>query len=322
MTIDTDSSRKVAPRMNLYLGAAIAFILLTLLEKPYNNIVFSWFEFESEYTFSEQLVKALLLGIMQLAFFGYIFGKKYNKIGISITFLIFALCLYLSESNMITEDTQPFFGLILIVMIGHFSIRLRAWSCIVFLALAVTLIAGSSLLDKISDLPKQEIDQLGQVVSPLFKVGAQEEKVEILGVGMLFLSAITLFIDDLYIFLKGVDKRQYLLLVGTLCLAVGNGFLHYQYMPSNTTYMTGLTLSIFGVLALLPCYRNVNVGWGEQDVSFKIICCFTTAFFVILPGTFGQARNIQSLLIWVPTFVMIGWCLRASHSITTETRHL
>lgn len=310
-----DKIKQQSLNIYVYIGMAVLLASLVLLEQPFNSVMVQIFGARSEYTFGEQLTKLLLLTIAQISFLSYLSSKLSKKINLSISFLVFSLCLYLSESNMITENTQPFFGLALLSLITYYSIRLRAWKCIIFLSISIFLIASGSALDRLGELQSSELSAFAQGILDLASyINFREETFDILGVIAITISALSVFIDVFNIFPSGKRYKYLALLMGNILMAMGNGFLHYQYGPNNKVYLLGMAMSIAGFLILFVATRELRLNWDRQPgISSETVFVFLFAFFVFLPGTFGHSRYLQSILLWIPTLLFIGWYLKSVH---------
>ena len=72
-------------------------------------------------------------------------GQKQSSAKVS--FLLFSLSIYMSESNMLIEKTQPIFGLIGVAFISFFLLQSRSWLSFIFFIVGIMLISCGSLLD-------------------------------------------------------------------------------------------------------------------------------------------------------------------------------
>lgn len=303
------------------LGFWIVYVLLYLLEAPFNLIISQYIDLRSEYTLGEQLSKLYLLIMMQVSLVGYFASDTFQKIGLNISFLLLGLCLYLSESNMISEETQPFFGLALLFCVVYFSVRSRNWVGLSFLVLGIAAIGGSSLLDRLSDAQHTGTHSLLSTFSfSASYLDFSEEDLDFFGLASFCLAVIVSAYQYLEFFLRRVGKQAILISLGSVLTAFGNGFIHYQYNPTNKLYLLALIMSIAGFSLFAFSVNKIKEKWLLiKDNHTTVISAAFFALFVYLPSIYGHMRNVPSLLIWMPGLLLIAWWLWKNHPAHQKT---
>lgn len=300
------------------IGFWAIYLFLTSLGTTFNSVVSHYIDLRSEYTLGEQLSKVYLLAIIQVSFIGYLSSRRPQIVGLNTAFLLFGLYIYLAESNMISEKTQPFFGSILLAIVGYFLLRSQIWSGFVFMVLGVTSIASGSMLDRLGATDPGTLNIVSQSLYLLLKsFNYSEEQFDLLGIASLYLSTILSTRVSLANFLRKTNKLLVALIgIGTILIAFGNGLIHYQYRPGNTLYFGALIMSMAGFALLSFAINRVASAWIDlKNFSPAILYAFLFVFFVILPSTYGKVSDGSSLLLWLPTLCFLAWCLWQRHSI-------
>jgi len=278
----------------------ITFYICLLLENPLHTFLSSYITMRSEYTLGEQLSKFYLFIIVLLSVFSYQNLKEPTKIKLSISFLLLGLIMYMSESNMITEKTQPIFGLIIVVCTGMLLLRDRSWSSLTFFVMGFIVISFGVLSDLAHE--NESIRRLLPVF--IFKLLhiTSEERFDMIGIAFLCLSGILCFRFPLRNFITKNTKGTLLILLTSGMITAGNGFLHHQYNPSSKIYIVALAMTISGFLGLI----FVNKSISKKDIILALITedlfyLFIFSFFVVLPSiVYGGERNSTALLLWLP----------------------
>ena len=112
-TLDLESNdTKIRDVIIIIVGFGVVYYMCYLLEWPYNTFLSKLITIRSEYTVGEQLSKLYLFTIVLVSVLSYRILTDATKIKLSISFLLLSLIMYMSESNMITEEAQPIYGLI------------------------------------------------------------------------------------------------------------------------------------------------------------------------------------------------------------------
>ena len=314
---NTDS--QIMHRVAIIFGFWLIFFLFYYLMRiPYHGLLRSIitikYHLPAEYTMAEQLAKFYLFIIVLISVLSYQVSKQANKIKLSISFLMLGLIMYMSESNMITENTQPIFGLIIVVSTCIFLLRIRSWFSIVLLIVGFSLVGCGSLIDLAHE--KEIVSLLlPSFIIPLLEF-LPEDYYETLGIAFLCLSAILCFQVTLQDFLKRNKKVTLLILLASGMIAFGNGFLHWQYHPSVKRYLVALLMTISGFLGLV----FFSKGSSKKNAIFKLVTeewfyIFIFVFFVVLPSLHGWARSTTDLFLWLPTMFFMAVYLWRHHPV-------
>ncbi|GAB4234831.1 MAG: hypothetical protein Kow00121_62500 [Elainellaceae cyanobacterium] len=305
----------------ILMGFWITYLLAFSLGSAFNSTIAQFIGVQSEYTLGEQLSKLYLLVIIQVAFVGYLSGNSIQKVKLSISFLLLGLVLYLAESNMISEEVQPFFGLVLLALVSYYLIRLRNWLSLSFIAFGIAAIVGGSMLDRLGETNPENLNTLLQVLSSLLNsLSFSEEQFDLLGVASCCLAAILSEQKPLESFFRRANKELVLAVLGTVLIAFGNGFIHFEYKPAAKLYLGALVMSLVGFIMLAFVIKKISLKWVPlQNFSPSIVWSFLFVFFVLLPATYGGVRPISSFLLWLPTFTFMAWCLWTKHPIANES---
>ena len=298
------------------LGFLIIFYICFLLEWPFNTFLSRYFPIStrSEYTLGEQLSKFYLFIIMLVSIFSYRVLNKPTKIKLSISFLFLSLSMYMSESNMIPGKTRPIFGLIGIAFAGFFLLRLRYWLSLILFITGFTLIFSGSFTDLIYE--NESINSL----LPAFILGffpyALEEQFDVLGIAFLCLSVLLCFRVPLQRFIAKNTIGSLLILLSSGMMTIGNGFLHYQYRPSNQLYVAALIMTIVGFLGFVFANKIINKTYPSFTLATEdFFYLFIFAFFVVLPSIHGRTRHWTALLLWLPSLILMAIYLWRCHSV-------
>jgi len=295
----------------------LTYYLFYTAEKPIHGFIASLTNLRSEYTVGEQLSKFYLFVIVLNSICAYTFFDESNRIKVSISFLVLGLVLYLSESNMLTEITQPIFGSIIILYCLNYLFRLRAWLTIAIFLLGFTLIFAGVLDDMAAEkeyissrIPTLLLNQLNAISEERFDVG---------GIALICLSSILLFSRPLCDLAKRNKIRIALLLFLSAMITVGDGLMHYQYRPSNRLHFVASLITLIGLCGFIV----VNKSNKSRNAVFKLVTedifyFFLVLFFVLLPSIHGQARSSVSILIWLPFMFLLAHYLWRYHPVNKQ----
>ena len=265
----------------------------------------------SEFTFYEQMSKYYLFIIILISIFSYRIQSELNKVKLSIGFLLFGLLLYLSESNMISTNLQPIFGIIMIAYIFILLLKERSAIVLLILLFGLALTSVGILSDFIS-----ENDKLFSMVPRkyLHTIIYKEERFDCIGLSLICISAIIYFLDDLHYLLKNNRKGALFILLSSAMITVGNGFLHYQYHPRNRVILPALILIITGYFGILLTNKYVSAKkYRVILITEEYFYFFLFLFFVALPLLFGNNNEAVSLFFWLPIFISSGIYLYFQH---------
>ena len=310
---------RVGQSIAIILGFWLIYCLFYLLESPYHAFLTKFMTIRSEYTLPEQLSKFYLFVIMLVSVYCYRVLHQPVRIKLSIAFLLLSLVFYMSESNMISEMTQPVFGLVIIVSIGALLLLGHFWLSLSFFVIGLGVIVIGVLCDI-----AHENETIGSLLPEivfelLHKVS--EERFDETGIALLCLSAILCFRDLLRDFAVNNTKAIILMVLASGMITSGNGFLHYQYNPSCKIQPIALLMTISGFLALVFFNKRLNKkGAILTLVTEDLFYLFLFSFFVVLPSIHGTSRSTVALLVWLPFVLFMAIYLWRQHPVHTGNR--
>lgn len=265
---------------------------------------------KSEYTIGEQLSKYYLLLTILLSVFVYPKLRISNLLLLSIAYLILGLIMYMSESNMVTEEAQPILGILILGSIGFLLFRERLWASLLSIGVAVFFLSLGSLTDLIHERA-DFFSNLPQALANFFE-SPPEELFDVTGIGFICMSAVFCFHVQLIEFVGQNRIGFVLMLFSSGLIAMGNSFLHYGYTPSENFHAFALIVTIIGFLAFFATDRFY---FGLSLVSPELLYAFLVGFFLILPSIFGRPRANVDFLLWVPVAGALAVFLWKKHDI-------
>lgn len=287
----------VMDRSTLLLFALVGmylFVVTFLSEIDYFTRLF--IHMKSEYTAKEQLLKFTLLIVVVMAI--KCLSQERDKIllQLAMVYLIFAMTMYLAESNMIREKLQPLFAGLLMPLLLHGLFKKKAFWSAFFLLAGLGIVA----LGVVKDFAVEH-QSAADVIPPLFlKLLMQfnEEMLDMVGIGLIGLSALTLFYSSLQKISKQGLRYSALLSLAIMLVAVGNGLSHYQYHPSTSLWFTGLFMALVGTgLFILSEYLM-----DDEQKLFQHCpntnYLFLFFFLVILPSFGSKYTYFTSIMLW------------------------
>jgi hypothetical protein len=307
-----NSDSEIKHTIAILLGFWLVFYVCRLLQTPLHAFLSSHMTVRSEYTVGEQLSKFYLFIVVLISIFSYQVSKKPRRIKLSILFLLLSLILYMAESNMITEQTQPVFGLMIVLSTGMLLLRERSWLSLTHLLMGFMAVAVGAL----SDLA-HESEYIGSLLPTFLSQLLQilpEERFDVIGMAFVCLSAMLCFRVPLRHFVAGNTRGILSMLLASGMITVGNGFLHYEYDPSSRLHASALALTISGFVALIFANKRANkkdavLTLGTENLFYL----FILAFFVVLPSIHGNARSATALLLWLPIVSAVALYLWRYH---------
>ena len=279
-----------------------------------------------EYRITEQLSKYFLLLTILISVHSYVTQNLRKRVKLSICFLLLGLVMYLSESNMIAEVLEPYFGVILFMCTFFFLVRNREWVPFLLLFLGCTAISLGVITDIAHDITRfGRTDFIERILpEPILNYlwRYPEEAFDVLGAAFVCLSIINYTIESLINLFKNNKYTSFGFLATAGMIAVGNSFLHYQQKPSLELTCYSLTLTIVGFLGLIKISRNINMKNTVIGLpTLERFSLFIFLFFVVIPAVFGAENSIVlSLVLWLPTISFIGFFLYFEHP--SRRRHI
>lgn len=146
----------------------------------------------------------------------------------------------------------------------------------------------------------------------------REEIFEVVGLGVMFFTVLTYFRMEVTDFFKTNLKGTLLLLVAPGLIAVGDGFLHFQY-DINGIKEVGLVIALAGFATFILANKKLT----KRDVRLKLIredhlYLFMFFFFIILPTIFHRPGYAPIVIVWVPAISIFSVYLYRRHPITVR----
>ena len=296
----------------IFLGFWIlTLVALHILGPPIEGVIAKITPLRAEYMVREQLAKFYLFVVILISIRAYMTLNEPIKIKISISFLLLCLTIYLSESNMITEEMQPICGLLLFGCTFFLLFKDRAWLTLLLLLLVMFTIAGGVITDFASENESVRA-YLTEPVAIFLVESIGEETFDIISEGLICLLVIFYFLDTIEEFVRNNVIGTLSLLTASGILTVGNGFLHFQYVPNSRIVLGGLIITYAGFLGLVLTNRLImKKGMTLALITEEHFYFFLFSFFVVLPTIYGNAgnKNIVSLVLWLPTIIFMGFYL-------------
>jgi len=308
-----EGSNRIRDYIYIVLSFFVIYYLFYLLEDPVFSFIKEFMEPRSEYSVQEQLSKYYLFIVLLISIFSYWVLRESTQVKLSISFFLFSLVLYLSESNMITEGVQPLFGLLGVAFISYFLLRLRLWFSIFLFASGIVLISLGSLVDLTHE--NQSINAVMPEFVFYFLGLAHEERFDLLGIAFICLSVIVCFRSAIQHYLTNNLIAIALILLFSGMITVGNGFIHHQYGPGNALYTISLLTIVIGFVGITFSINKINkVKPNFMLITEGLFYIFLFLFFVVLPGIYGNERPATALLLWFPSCVFMAIYLWRQHS--------
>ena len=252
--------------------------------------------------------------IILAAIYSYKILREPIRIKTGICFLALGLALYLSESNMITGPAQLAFAFIFLTYTFFLLYQQRSWSALLLLLAGCLVISIGVLADMASE-HESISSYLSQPVLNFLELG-YEEMFDVVGLGFICLAAITCFLDTIERFMRDNVTGTFCLLTSSGLLTAGNGFLHFQYKRNGLLTVIALIMTIGGFLGLLITNRRIN----KKESMLVLITeerfyLLVFSFFVVLPVIYGNISVVESLIIWLPALIYLGWYLYHHHPV-------
>jgi len=161
------------------------------------------------------------------------------------------------------------------------------------------MIASGDVMDVISHF--DEDHHGGQNQDYLIFV---EERLDVLGIGFLCLSAIMHFCDPLFEFCKSNQRAILLLLGASALITIGNGLLHFQYSPNNYLKIVGNAFCMLGFFSFVFVNKGLSKkGRGLSLLSEDYLYLFIFSFFVLLPSIFRWNNVVFTWMVWLPSWI-------------------
>jgi hypothetical protein len=260
----------------------------------------------SEYSLTEQWTKLLLLLMMLVSLVVYRNEEDRARIILALSFLLFALAMYFSESNFIDNAWQPYFGAVFIISIAWQLFRIDIIA-LLFMFCGCAAIAMGMLGDIWKDHPEVLIDSIlvfhtGRIAYSL------EEHLELGGVAFFAYANLFVFRDIVLEFSHKNRLSMIVLILSLGLIASGNSFAHWQYPHSQIMLATATAITFLGFLGVMfvskrLLHGDIQLGFFDKGV-FNYQCVL---MFLILPVIYGWWNaGVLNLVIWVSFFIYAG----------------
>lgn len=269
---------------------------MAIFFKEIDHFTSQFVEIRSEYKAKEQLSKFTLLIIVVLALKCLSHQKDDVLLKLSMGYLIFIITMYLSESNMIKEKLQPVFAAILIPMLFHEFFKKKTWLSLSFFVVGLGVIA----LGVTRDFAVKHQAVADIMPAPLFYLTLKfdEEMLDVVGIGFIGLSALTLFYSSLQKFAQQGLAIGALLIIGVMLVSIGNGLSHYQYRPSTLLWLVGLAMTLGGAGAFTASEYLADDEKLFVHSPYKNYL-FLSFFFIFLPSFISKYTYLVGLALWL-----------------------
>ena len=302
----TQKNRSVAQLIILSALFWASILLVTVLWKPVYFLMAQFITMHSEYSLTEQWTKLLLLLMMLVSLVVYRNEEDRARIILALSFLLFALAMYFSESNFIDNAWQPYFGAVFIISIAWqlFMIDIIA---LLFMFCGCAAIAMGMLGDIWKDHPEVLIDSIlvfhtGRIAYSL------EEHLELGGVAFFAYANLFVFRDVVLEFSHKNRLSMIVLILSLGLIASGNSFAHWHYPHSQIMLATATAITFLGLLGVVfvskrLLHGDIQLGFFDKGV-FNYQCVL---MFLILPVIYGWWNaGVLNLVVWVSFFIYAG----------------
>jgi hypothetical protein len=289
----------------LLIGILIAFLDLG----SYNGI---------EYRPSEQLSKYYILITILVSIHSYATQQLASRVKLSICFLLFGVVLYLSESNMIQDTTQPIFGFIILSYTFFLLAKNREWVIFFLLSIGCIIFSITVLNDLVwANKFRSKAEFITLLSGPIYDclcIINFEEILEPIAAAFVCLCIIIYSIESLTKFFQNNKYKTFFILFSAGIIVSGNSYLHWEHKPDAKLTLIAITLTIIGFFGLIIISRAANK--EHTVISLPILesfSLFLLSFFVVLPAVFGRSNNIISIVVWLPTIIFFAMFLYSNH---------
>ena len=316
-----NTDNKIKESITIVLAFWIFYFLCYSLEGPLHSLISNYTDLKTEYTVGEQLTKFYLFIIFLISFYSYLVLDRPSEVKLSISFISLSLILYLSESNMIAEKTQPVFAIIIVPYIAILLLHLRYYLSLLLFIGGFGFIFCGFFIDFLNENKFLNSFIPDFIAFYVHSPPLREERFDVVGVAFLCLSVILLYKFIIRNIINKHTKTILLILFTSGMLTIGNGFLHYQYNPYWRVYLVALAMTIIGYLGLIfilnTFFKNDN---KTPSFSFDLFYLFIFFVFVVLPSIHGKERILASLLLWFPSIFYAAYYLWRKHPAFGKTQ--
>lgn len=282
----------------LFLAMVGIYFLVFFSLSEIDEFIYQFVNHRSEYSAIEQLSKFTLLFVVVLAIKCLSHEKDNVLLQLAMVYLMFSMTMYLAESNMIREMLQPLFAAFLIPLLFHGFFKKKAWLSAIFLVLGLGVVALGVIKDFVVE--NQAVAEAMPLSLIEFMTSLCEERLDMVGIGFIGLSALILFYSSLRKFAQQGLIVNCFTILAIAIVAVGNGLSHYQYKPSAALWLTGLLMALIGGVGIFVMSHYLM---DDEQKLFKenplLYCLFFFFFFIFLPSFGGGYSYIHCLVLWL-----------------------
>ena len=309
---DQRIGRFVLKAGSVFISFWLFFLCCYMLSPFVHNILGYLVAVKAEYTIIEQLSKYYLFIIMLSAILAYDNASEPSDVQISIGFLLIGIVMYLSESNMLVERSQPIFALGVFGYTAYLLIKNKAWYTLLLIGSGCFIIFLGVVSDFVSE--HEYVRSKLPTLLTAYLNTQYEEIYDVIGIGQICVAVLIHYWDKLEKFIKDNRKWSILLLLNSALITIGNGFLHYQYKPDTALTLSALIMMWLGFSGLVMTNRYLI----EHRTKLKIVTesgfyLFIFVFFIMLPVAFGNTKLVESVIFWLPAMVVLGVLLFLKH---------
>jgi len=278
-------------------------LFATVLAEPVYHIMSQLMTIRSEYSLAEQATKLILLIMMAVSIMAYRNEEDPSKIKLSITFCLFAVAMYFSESNFIIELWQPMFGAVFILAALWQMLKTDVVALLFLLCGCVAIVMGMAG-DMWFDHPEMLDDR-----SVMFDLGRAlyviEEQLDLWGIAFIVYACLVVFRGILTAFAVKYTANLILLFISTGLVAAGNGFAHWQYHPGQIITAAATFMALTGLVVMVLVTERqsdlvLQFGFFDKRAFYRH--CFL--LFLILPVIYGGVDGALNLILWVSYFIL------------------
>ena len=280
----------------IILGFCLTYSMWYILyEMPLHMFLSRHITLCSEFTLNEQLSRFYLFIMLLISVLYYRVSNEPNKIKLSISFLLLSLILYMSECDIIADNAQPIFGLIIVPCTFLLLLRLRNWLSLTFFIVGFMLISLGLLSD--IALKYESIGSLLPTFVCYLTEIIWEETFELIGITFLCFSLILCLRVPLWNCVARNTKGSLLMLFASGMISIGNGFMRNK--ASCITSLCSLAITIIGLLGLMLANKRID----KKDAILTLITkdlfyLFIFFFFVMLPIIHGDRNSWAEVILW------------------------
>lgn len=135
-----------------------------------------------------------------------------------------------------------------------------------------------------------------------------EEYYDTIGLGLVCLSAIYHFYDEIGPLVKKNILSFLFVFISISLIAMGNGFAHWQYRPGVKLTLISLLITLIGLSVFVIINEKILVNRFRIKASLinrGPYYLFLYSIFVMLPTVCGRIYDIACLVLWLPLLLAL-----------------